>query len=112
MLQVDDHSHAVLAHAVLAHHGFAGGRARHHAHAILEPFLPAHGALAALENRARRNHQIQMLDDLRAHPLGARGQQLHHRNLAVAVNDHAREAVAVAIEHPVTIGVGTDYALA
>ena len=53
-----------------------------------------------------------MLDDLRAHPLGARGQQLHHGNVAVAIHDHAREAVAVAVEYPVAIRVWTDYALA
>src|SRR5208282_2259963 len=96
----------------ITHYDFVGGRARNHAHAILEPFLPAHGALAALENRARRNHLIQMLDDLRAHPLGAPGQQLHHGNVAIAIHDHAGEAVTVAVEYPVAIRVLTYYALA
>ena len=44
-------------------------------------------------------------DDLFAHPLRAGGQQLHHQHVAVAIDDHAREAVAVAVDQPVAVGI-------
>src|SRR5579872_3064366 len=97
MLEVNDHLYAVLANPNFTHAHFGGGSIRDYSDGILESLLPAHRALTALENRARRDHRLEPLDDLIAYPLGARGQQLHHRDIAVAVGDDAREAVAVAV---------------
>src|SRR5207248_3006618 len=53
------------------------------------------------------------IDQLRrqrlAHPIGARGQQLHHEDVAVAIDHNAGKAVAVAIEEAVAISVVGDY---
>jgi len=42
---------------------------------------------------------------LAAHPIGTGGQQLQHRDIAVEVNNYARERITVAIEEPVAIGI-------
>jgi hypothetical protein len=62
--------------------------------------------MTALEDGARHEQLLKRRDNLRPHSVSARGQQLHDCDIVVAVNHHTGEAIAVAIEQAVAIGIG------
>ena len=87
-------------------HGFTGKNRR----VIFEAFLLAHRAMTALDDRARMQQIAERRNDRRTHPVRARGQNLHDQHLAEAIDDHARQPIAVAIDEAVRIGVIADEA--
>ncbi len=97
--------------AVLAHFDFRNVFAAEQLLTIYEALVLANRTGAALENRARMKQLGKLLDQLIAHPIGARSEQLEYQQIAVAIDDDAREPIAIAIDQPVAIAVIADYQL-
>ncbi len=105
MLEIDLELDSVLARDRRGH-SFTGKNRR----VIFEAFLLAHRAMTALDDRARMQQLAERCNDRRAHPVRARGQNLHDQHLVEAIDDHARQPIAVAVEEAVRIGVIADEA--
>ena len=85
-------------------HGFA----RQHRDVIVESLLLSDRAMAALDDRARMQQFVQRRNNRRAHPVRARGQDLHDDHVAESIDHHARQPVAVAVDKPVRIRIAAD----
>ncbi len=47
----------------------------------------------------------ELADELIAHPIRTRSQQLDHQHLAIAIDDDARKPIAIAIDEAIAIAV-------
>ena len=73
--------------------------AEEHAGSQLQSFRTAHRRIVALDDRSRAEHASQRLDDQLLPHVHRERQRLQHELIAVAIDDHARQSVALAPDH-------------
>src|SRR5262249_46155361 len=61
----------------------------------------AHATLAALVDTTRREARLERGDDVAGEPDGTRREELADEEVTVAIDDHARQPIALAVDDPV-----------